>query len=249
MVITIAAQKGGVGKTTTAAALAQALTFKGYKTLVIDADAQENLTLIYGLEEPEPTLYDLITGKCNVTACIKVTKAGQIIPGSPELDNLTVELSNAPGRDSYLRKALEPIRNKFDYIIIDTAPGLGTCLIQALTAADKVIIPLSCDTQALNGLHKVVATISEVKAYCNHDLEISGVVITQYQPQTILAKQFDQLISEQCTESSLYLAKTRIRKAIAIQESQALRENLYSYAPKSNPAIDYMNLLKELKEK
>ena len=246
MIITIAAQKGGVGKTTTAAAIAQALTWKKKKTLLIDADAQGSASLIYGSEDLGGT-YELITGKATAAELIQETPAGAIIPASPLIDRLGIELNNTPGRDSLLKAAISPIAADYDYIVIDTAPGLGTCLIQALTAADCVIIPLLCDPQALSGLHNVYETIGQVKTYCNPALSVAAVVLTQYNARATLTRQYESLIIEQCQGMGLYLAKTRIRRGIAIQEAQAMRENLYNYAPGSNPAADYLELIKELK--
>lgn len=247
MIITIAAQKGGVGKTTTAAAIAQALTWKKKKTLLIDADAQGSASLVYGAEDLGGGTYDLITGKATAAELIQETPAGAIIPASPLLDRLGIELNNKPGRDSLLKAAITPIAGAYDFILIDTAPGLGTCLIQALTAADCVVVPLLCDPQALSGLHNVYDTIEQVKTYCNPALTVAAVVLTQYNARATLTRQYEGLITEQCREMGLYLAKTRIRRGIAIQEAQAMRENLYHYSPASNPAADYLELIKELK--
>lgn len=247
MVLTIAAQKGGVSKTTTAAAIAQALTYKGKEALLIDGDAQGSASLIYGADgSGTGGTYSLITGSAPAIDLIQETPAGKIIPSSPYLDRLDIELNNKPGRDALLKAAIEPIRNEFDCIVIDTAPGLGTALVQALTAADAVIIPLLCDPQALQGLHQVTETIGEVMKYCNPALTISAVVLTQYQARATLTRQYEDLIKEQCKKMGLYLAKTRIRRAIALQEAQASRENLYKYAPKSNPAADYMAFCEEI---
>lgn len=246
MIITIAAQKGGVSKTTTAAAIAQALTWRGKKALLIDLDAQASASLIYGAEGSGSGAYSLIMKEREAAELIEHTKAGDIIPGSPLLDRLDIELSQKPGRDSFLEASIEPLKEKYDYIVIDTAPGLGTCLVQALTAADKVIIPLLCDPQALQGLHQVHETIGQVQKYCNPKLEIAAVLLTQYTARATLTKQYEELIEKQCKSMGLRLAKQRIRKAIAIQEAQALRESIYNYAPGSNPAIDYMALCEEI---
>lgn len=247
MIVTIAAQKGGVSKTTTAAAIAQALTYKGKSTLLIDLDAQRSASLIYGAEEDgSGGTYSLIMGSAKAEDLIQNTPAGSIIPGSKDLEGLDVELSRKPGRDSFLKAAIEPIKGKYDCIVIDTPPGLGTCLVQALTAADIAIIPLLCDPQALQGLHQVSETIEEVKKFCNPALQIAAVVLTQYQARATLTRQYEGLIKEQCGEMGLYLAETRIRRAIAIQEAQACRESLYSYNAKCNPAIDYLTLCEEI---
>lgn len=247
MIVTIAAQKGGVSKTTTAAAISQALTFKGKNTLLIDGDAQGSASLIYGADEAgSGGSYSLIMGTAKAEDLIKETPAGKIIPASPLLDRLDIELNNKPGRDSFLKAAIDPIKGNFDLITVDTPPGLGTCLVQALTACDLVIIPLLCDPQALQGLHQVTETIEEVKKYCNPSLKIAAVVLTQYQPRATLTRQYEDLITEQCKDMGLYLAKTRIRRAIALQEAQACRESLYAYNAACNPAADYMALCEEI---
>ena len=247
MIVTIAAQKGGVSKTTTAAGLCQALAFKGKRTLLIDGDAQGSASLIYGTDEAGTGgTYSLIMGTAQAEDLIQETPAGRIIPASPLLDRLDIELNNKPGRDSFLKAAIEPIKERYDCIVIDTPPGLGTCLVQALTACDLVIIPLLCDPQALQGLHQVTETIEQVRKYCNPALKIAAVVITQYQARATLTRQYEDLIKEQCREMGLYLAETKIRRAIALQEAQACRESLYSYNAKCNPAVDYMGLCEEI---
>lgn len=247
MIVTIAAQKGGVSKTTTAASISGALAFKGKRTLLIDGDAQGSASLIYGTDEAGTGgTYSLIMGTAQAEDLIQETPAGRIIPASPLLDRLDIELNNKPGRDSFLKAAIEPIKERYDCIVIDTPPGLGTCLVQALTACDLVIIPLLCDPQALQGLHQVTETIEQVRKYCNPALKIAAVVITQYQARATLTRQYEDLIKEQCREMGLYLAETRIRRAIALQEAQACRESLYSYNAKCNPAIDYMKLCEEI---
>lgn len=247
MILTIAAQKGGVSKTTTAAAISQALAFKGKRTLLIDGDAQGSASLIYGADEAGTGgSYSLIMGKAPAEDLIQETPAGNIIPASPLLDRLDIELNNKPGRDSFLKAGIEPIKGKFDFITIDTAPGLGTALVQALTAADMAIIPLLCDPQALQGLHQVTETIEEVRKYCNPSLKIAAVLLTQYQARATLTRQYEDLIKEQCREMGLYLAETRIRRAIALQEAQASRENLYLYNARCNPAIDYLTFCEEI---
>ena len=247
MIVTVACQKGGTSKTSTSAAIAQALTYKGKRTLLIDLDTQRSASLIYGADEDEAGgSYSLIMGTAQAEDLIQNTPAGSIIPGSKDLEGLDVELSAKPGRDFFLKGAIEPIKERFDCIVLDTPPGKGTALVQALTAADSVIIPLLCDPQALQGLHQVTGTIEEVKKYCNPALQIAAVVLTQYDKRAILTRQYEDLIREQCREMGLYLAETRIRRGIALQEAQASRESLYSYNAKCNPAADYMAFCEEI---
>lgn len=254
MIITIAAQKGGVSKTTTAAALAQYLSAKNRKVLLIDLDSQGSASLVMGAKRGANIAgaYELITGKCEPSETIQdltSEKQGCIISGSLELDRLDIELNNAPGRDTRLKYLIEPLKAHFDYIVIDTARGTGTSLIQALTASDAVIIPTLSDPQALQGMHQITDTIRAVQKYVNADLKILCAVITQYDARATLTRQYEELLEERCKELNIKLAKTRIRKGIALQEAQALRENLFIKYGNSKPAADYTALFKELKIK
>ena len=249
MILTIAAHKGGVGKTTTAAAIAQALRAKSKrnKVLLIDTDNQRSASTIYKASEEAPGLYEVIRGAARASEAIQSTPAGEIIPGSRKLYALDAELSDEAGRDFFLRKALEEIRGEYTHIVIDTAPGRGTCLIQSLVAADGVLIPIQCNAQAFNGVNQTIDTIERVKTYCNEDLKLYGLLITRYQPRTNLARQYEGLIEKEAKAKGTKVIKTRIRQGVAIEEAQALRKDLYNYAPKSKPAEDYMQLVKELK--
>lgn len=247
MILTVACQKGGTSKTTTAAAIAQAFDYIGQKSLLVDLDVQRSASLIYGADDAGTGgSYSLIMGTAKAEDLIQETAAGRIIPGSKDLEGLDVELNKRAGRDFLLKAGLEPIKENYDCIVIDSAPGIGTTLVQALTAADIVIIPLLCDPQALQGLHQVTDTIEDVKNYCNPGIKIAAVLLTQYQAQATLTRQYEELIKEQCEEMGLYLAKTRVRRSIRLQEAQASRENLFLYNANCNPAIDYMAFCEEI---
>lgn len=249
MILAIVGQKGGIGKTTTAAAIAQALEAKSKrnKVLLLDADGQGSASVIYGADPEGLTLYDVIKGTCRASEAIQKTEAGAIIPGSSELYGLDVELQREPGRDFLLAEALADLRKEYSHIIIDTAPGVGTCLIQALTAADGAIIPAVCDAQCYSGLNNTIETVEKVRKYCNKDLKLYGLLLTMYQPRTVLHRQFEELIQEEAKRRKIKVLKTCIRKGVAIQEAQALHKNIITYAPKSKPAEDYAELIKELK--
>lgn len=249
MILTIAAQKGGVGKTTTAAAIAQALKAKSSrnKVLLIDMDGQRSASIIYGADEDAFNIYNVLMGNCKAVDAIQDAEAGEIIQGSSRLYSLDVELAEDRDRDKRLKRALIGIQKKYSHIIIDTAPGYSTGLIQALTAADAVIVPVQCNAQAFNGTSEVFDTIGNVKKLTNKNLTVLGILATRYQPRTILARQYEELIKEAAKEYGTKMLKTRIRQGVAVEEAQALRTDLYKYAPKSKPAEDYFNLIKELK--
>lgn len=245
MILAIASSKGGVGKTTTAAALAQAFADMGRRPLLVDCDAQGSASLIYGAEDTGG-LYDVLKGRAKAADMVQSTEAGDILPASPELDGLDVELDRKSGRNGLLARALEPLKGVYTDIVLDTAPGLSTLLIQALVAADKVLIPTMADVQSLSGLEKIAATVEEVRESANPGLEVAGVVVTMYDGRTVLAKQYDELLGEVCEQLGLKLAGTHIHRAVAVQESQAMQQSLYQYAASSKPAADYESLIDEL---
>lgn len=250
MIITVADHKGGVGKTTTAAAIAQGIDArkKKGKALLIDADAQGSATKsVYGATAENGGLYQAIKGAASAADLIEKTEAGEILPYSRKLADLDTDLASDKKRHFYLKEVIKPISNDYEHIIIDTAPGLSICLTQALTASDGVIIPLGANPEAVESLKLIYKTISEIKTRYNPNLIILGVVITQYQGRANLTKQYEELIAKMCKALDIRLLKTRIRQGIAIQEAHALKENLFTYAPKAKATEDYKALIKELK--
>ena len=234
-------------KTSTAAAIAQALTYKGKSALLIDLDAQRSASLIYGAEEDGTGgTYSLIMGTAQAEDLIQETPAGSIIPGSKDLEGLDVELSAKPGRDFFLKGAIEPIKERFDCIICDAPPGKGTALVQALTAADSVVIPLLCDPQALQGLHHVTKTIEEVKKYCNPGLTIEGILLTRYSGRAVLSREVLELMQQQAAALNTKLFKVQIREAISVKEAQISQKSLFEYAPKAKVTEDYSAFLDEI---
>jgi chromosome partitioning protein len=250
MIITIADHKGGVGKTTTAAAIAQGIDArkKKGKALLIDADAQGSATKsVYGATGDNGGLYDAIMKSASAADLIQKTEAGEILPYSRSLALLDKELGADEKRDFYIKEAIEPIKGNYEHIIIDTAPGLSTCLIQALTASEGVIIPLGANSEGVESLQLIHETIEEVKAYTNPSLKVLGVLITQHQARANLTRQYEEFLADLCKDLKYKLLKTRIRQGIAIQEAHALKENLFTYAPKAKATEDYKALIKELK--
>ncbi len=243
-IITIALQKGGTGKSTTAHALGQGLQHRGFKVLFVDLDPQGNLTSTMGAETGESTAFDVLTKKATAQEATQQTAQGTIIPASPQLSSADLELTQT-GKEYRLKEALRPIENQYDFCIIDTPPALGTLTINALTAATEVIIPVQADTYSIQGITQLYSTIGAVKEYCNPELKVQGILITRYNNRAILSRDLAEIIDTTAKKLGTRLFKTTIREGIAVKESQARREPLYTYAPASNPAQDYQDLITE----
>lgn len=250
-VICVFDHKGGVGKSTTAAAIAQGLATlkKRSKVLLIDADPQGSATkTIYGLRTPNKTLYGVIKGHYGPTDAIQETEAGLILPYSRELALLDADLAKDKDRDFYIRdKVIRPLDGLFTHVIIDTAPGLITTTIQALTASSDVLIPINSNAEGVEALKMSYDTISIVKGRTNTDLSITGTVITQYDGRGNVTKQYETLIDNVAKALTVPLLRTRIRRGVAIDEAHALRQNLFTYAPRAKVTQDYELLIKEIK--
>ena len=244
-VIAVAAQKGGTGKTTSAAAIAQGAIKHGKSVLLIDLDPQGSLTHITGADGNTPGSYDLIKGRNAIELIQHYSDQPDIIPASLRLAGADAELAAKSGRDFLLQAGLKPLK-EYDLAVIDTPPALGTLLVNALTAATEVIIPIQADTFAVQGLYQIADTIHQVQQYCNRDLKITGAIFTRYSLRTILARDLRKAIVTKCDALGVPLLHTVIREGVAIREAQTLQQNLFTYAPKSNPAKDYNSLLNEL---
>lgn len=242
-IIAVANQKGGIGKTTTSLALADALNMKGKKVLYIDLDPQCNGTGNYRAKvDGVGTLYDLLVN--GDTDCIQTTGRGDIIAGDPLLKEAAKVIDGASATFK-LKKGLSEIRKQYDYIILDTPPALSILLTNALTAADKVIIPLTADLFGLQGLTQLHDTIAEVQEFTNPDLKVDGLLLIKYKERTNLTKEIHASLPEYTKLMNTKVYSTKIREAVATQEAQAARESLFTWAPASTTAEDYMNLLNE----
>lgn len=239
-IITIAAQKGGTGKTTTAATLAQAAAYRGRKVLAIDLDAQSNLSFVLNAAGPGSDL--LLSGK-DPAELIQHTAAGiDVIPAS---GNLAAETSSK-GSARRLQKALEPIKRQYDLIIIDTPAPAGELLYNALQASTGLIIPLLADPYCVQSLYQVTRTAQQIQATSNPELEILGVILTQHNPRSTIARQMQDTITERAAAIGVpYLGA--VRQAVALREAAALQTSLFEYAPNCKPAQDYLQIYDALK--
>lgn len=237
-VITVASQKGGTGKTTTAAAVSCWAAEHGIKTVAVDLDPQASLTHIFGGDGNAPGAYELLTGTPAEQLAQTCDGFPDLISAGLQLAGAEMEFSSKPGRDFFLKRALEKAAGRWELAVVDTPPTLGTLLVNALTAAGKVIIPLQADTFAAQAVYQLMGTINQVREYCNHDLTVAGVLLTRYSSRTVLARELQEDLSEKCAGLKLQLLPP-ISEGVAVRESQTMQQSLFTYAPKSKPAQDY----------
>lgn len=239
-VITICNQRGGIGKSTTAAALAQAACYKGFKCLVIDTDPQGHVSFFIGANTNTAGAFDLLEGE-PAADVIQTTAAGlDVIPANWSL--LTV--TSSAGSARRLRGALEPIKEKYDFVIIDTPATAGELQNNALMASTDLIIPLQADVTGTKSLYLVTDAAKQIQR-ANPELKITGYILTSAGGRSTLARQMAEQIQQQARAINVpYLGA--IRKAVAIQEAQAMQQSLFEYAPKSKPAEDYLEVFEKL---
>ena len=245
-IISVANQKGGTAKTSTAHALATGAAYKGKRSLAIDFDPQGNLSFIMGADASRAGAYELMKQQAKAAQIVQYTSQGDIIPASLNLAAADIEFSGKPGRDFFLQAALEPLQDAYDVAVIDTPPTLGTLLVNALTASDEVIIPMNADILSLQGLYQLAETINQVKSFCNKRLKVTGILITRYSGRTVLARDIKETIEAKCAELGIPVLNTVIRDGVAVREAQTTQESLFAYTPNSNPAKDYLQLFDEI---
>lgn len=240
MIYAITTQKGGVGKTTTAAILAQAATARGKKCLTVDFDPQGNLSYCFGVKDAQATSYDLLHGT-PADYAIQHTKQGtDVIMASPDLQTET----SSAGSAWRLAGALEPIKGMYHYIFIDTPATAGELQYNAMQAADRLIIPLEADAFNLQSLAQTMETADAIRE-SNPKLKIAGIIFTKTDGRPIFDRQMRELLADNAAGVPFL---GTVRKAVAVKEATGLQLSLYEYAPRSNPAIDYMNIFEQLEE-
>lgn len=247
-IIAVANQKGGVAKTTTAFAIGAGLSLKGKRVLYIDLDAQTNLSYVMEADATGLTgisSLDVLEGKTTAAAAIQHTPHGDIIASSPALAGADAVLMQV-GKEYRLKEALEGLCGEYDYVIIDTPPALGILTINALTACHGCIIPAQADIYSLQGISQLFGTLQTVKKYCNRDLKVMGILLTRYNGRAIISREAAEMIEQAADQMESRLYSSRIRECTALKEAQAVRQDIYTYAPHSNAAADYMALVEEI---
>lgn len=245
-IYTIANQKGGVGKTTTAHTIGAGLHRRGFRVLAVDADPQCSLSFLSGIREAEADLADILKGAAPSLQAIIPTAAGyDLIPGSSELSQADITFTQ-PGREYMLKEALEPLREKYDYCIIDTPPALGVLSINALTAAQAVIVPMEAGALSMQGLSQLYKTIETVQKYCNHDLQIAGLLLTRYNTRTRLNRKAKEDLEGVADFLKTHIFESSIREATAIKEAQYMQTDIFTDYPREKVTADYEALIDEL---
>jgi len=244
-IIGVANQKGGVGKTTTAINLASALGILEKKVLLIDADPQANATSGLGIEEVNFSTYNLLENSANVSECILPTTSPNVDIISSHIDLVAaeIELVDKEDREYMLREALKPIREQYDYIIIDCAPSLGLITINALTAANSVIIPIQCEYFALEGLGKLLNTIKNIQKIHNENLDIEGLLLTMYDSRLRLSNQVVEEVNAHFPEM---VFETIISRNVRLSEAPSFGESILKYDAESKGAVQYVQLAEEV---
>ena len=242
-VIAIANQKGGVAKTTTAAAMAAGLFRKGYKVLAIDLDAQGNLSDSVGADEQGITTYDLMKGNANAIDAIQKTSVFDIIPANLALASADMEFTQT-GREYRLKKAILPIMDSYDYIILDTPPTLGIMTVNAFIMCDEVIIPAS-GVDGVKGITNLYNTIETVREFGNENLRIAGVLLTMFNERTIIDQNIKELAALIGEPLNIPLFTTAIRSSVVVDEAKANKVDLFTYSEKNNVTVDYGNFIDE----
>jgi len=244
-IIAISNHKGGVGKTTTSVNLGAGLAKSGKKILMVDLDPQANLSQCYGITKPETTIYEALKGDEDFKA-IKVNKDLYLAASSLDLAGAEMELNSEAGREYLLKEVLDPVKDDYDYIIVDCPPSLGLLTLNAFTCADEVIIPIQAHFLAIKGLTKIIEVINKIKRRINKSLQISGVIITLYDKRKVLHRDIEETIKTYFQDK---VFNTKIRQNIALAEAPTMGVDIFRYNLSSPGSDDYWDLTQEFIER
>lgn len=245
-ILSFANQKGGVSKTTTCQAVAALLNQRGKRALCVDLDPQANLSFAMGANlDDTPTLYNVLKGELTAGDILQSTPSGDILPANILLSGADTEFTST-GREYLLKEAIHGVAGRYDYVLIDCPPALSILTINAFSASDFVVVPALADVFSLQGMTQLNNTIQRVRKYCNPSLRVAGILLTRFNPRTILSGHIQKLLDNATQSMDTVLFKTFIRTTISVQESQYRQENMLSYDGKGNAVADYTHFLTEL---
>ncbi len=244
-VIVVTNQKGGVGKTTTCSALTGIFRSRDKRVLAIDMDPQGNLSFSLGAEDEGYTIHDVMTGKCGIRDAIKTTHICDVITSNILLSGSELEL-DSDRREFILKGALETVKDDYDYIIIDTPPALSILTINAYTAANDLIIPMTPEILSLQGIAQLRETILAVKKYYNKNLNIRGILLTKFVPRYALSHEVEEMVQIVADQLQTQVLDIKISVSIAAAEAPAHQEVLTKYSPNSRASRNYTKLAEYL---
>lgn len=254
-VITVANQKGGIGKTTTVLCLGAHLEQKGYKVLYIDLDAQNDTSRTLRADTDAKGSYEMLADRIPASELIQVTENGHhVISASNRLANINTELNkpkNEKDKELILKASLKGVADRYDFAVIDTARDLNTASMNALACTDYLVISTMAEEFSKTGIETLLNVAGVIKKHTNSGLNVAGILLTRYNDRSIINRAFKEEISQLASEYNTKVFNTYIRENVSIRECQALKEPITTYAPKSNANADYLafteELLKEIK--
>ncbi len=246
-IISIINQKGGVAKTTTAAALGEGIR-RAYKkkVLFVDLDPQGNLSFTLQADPGADNAFTVLQSPETIKGAIRKGRE-DVITSSPQLAGAD-NVFTFTGKEYRLKEALEGVSGEYDYCIIDTPPALGILTVNALTAADAVIIPVQADIYSLQGLLQLNATIETIRKYTNPRITLSGVLLTRYNARAVLSRDLSEVLQETAQTLHTRVYRATIRECISVKEAAYMRSSIYDYASTSNGAKDYLDFVQEFME-